>query len=92
MNRTSSGFCRSNDNSRPPARKPARKRSNAAKCLVRIFGLGELIDDDWNEFGEIFSRLLAMQRAIDSRMPAAHGGGKFAWLAEPDFVSRSSVS
>ena len=57
----------------------------SGKSRVRILRARELIDDDRDELGEIFPRLLAAQGAIGRRVPALHGSRDFARLAKANF-------
>ena len=52
---------------------------------IRIFAATELFEQQRNELGEIFARLLALERIVTAGQPAAHGGIDLARLAETHF-------
>jgi len=69
----------------PAGPQTGEKPVEGGKRGIRIFRARELVDDDRGKFSEILARLLAAQRRITGRMPAAHGGGNFARLPKTHF-------
>ena len=69
----------------PAGAQAGKKPVEGGERRIRIFRARELVDNNRDKLGEILARLLAAQRRVTGRVPAAYCGGTLARLPETNF-------